>query len=149
MTEETGGGLELFAAVRALVHSPSVGGVLAPDVPVERSRPSGLVAADITDELHLPLAPGDPGGGLLFGQALVAELALISAVFIPERLETSLADKRPVLGVSYLVLLQMSRGEELLVTEGTHVARSVHSHVRLSVENSRQTFPADLAVEAP
>ena len=95
----------MFAAVLALVHSANVHRVLAPDVSVERSRPSRLVTADITDELDLSLAPGYPGGGLHSGQALVAELALIRAVFITESLETSRADKRPVLGVSYLVLL--------------------------------------------
>ena len=95
----------MFAAVLALVDSASVGRVLAPDMSVERPRPSRLVTADITDELDLSLAPRYPGGGLQFGQALVAELALISAVFITESLEASLADKRPGLGVSYLVLL--------------------------------------------
>ena len=95
----------MFPAVRALVHCGGVGRVLAPDMPVERSLPSGLVAADITDELDLSLAPGYPGGGFQSGQSLVAELALISTVFITESLETSLAGKRPVLGVSYLVLL--------------------------------------------
>ena len=81
----------------------------------------------------------------------MTELTLISAVFITESLETSLADKRPVLGVSYQVPLQVGGGEELLVTAGltTHMAGSVHSQVRLSVESVGQTFPADLALEAP
>ena len=139
----------MFPAVRALVHRGAVRRVLTPDMPVERASPPRLVTTDITDELYLSLAPGDPGGGLQFGQALVAELTLISAVFVTESLETSLADKRPVLGVSYLVLLQMSSGEELLVAQSTHVAGSVQSQVRLAVENIRQTFPADFALEAP
>ena len=79
----------------------------------------------------------------------MTELTLISSVFITEGFETRLADKRPVLGVSYLVLLQMSSGEELLVAQSTHVAGSVQSQVRLAVENIRQTFPADFALEAP
>ena len=95
----------MFAAVLALVHRGCVGRVLAPDMSVERPRPSRLVAADITDELDFSLAPRYPGRGFQFGQSLVPELALISAVFITESLETSLAGKRPVLGVSYLVLL--------------------------------------------
>ena len=86
----------MFAAVLALVLSARVGRVLTPDMSVERPRPSGLVAADITDELELSLAPRYPGGWLQFGQALVAELALIRAVFITESLEASLADKRPL-----------------------------------------------------
>lgn len=139
----------MFPAVRALVHRGAVCRVLTPDMSVERAPPPRLVTTDITDELYLSLAPGDPGGGLQFGQALVAELTLISAVFVTESLETSLADKRPVLGVSYLVLLQMSSGEELLVAQSTHVAGSVQSQVRLAVENIRQTFPADFALEAP
>ena len=139
----------MFAAVLALILSGSVCSMPAPDMSVERAPPPRLVTTDITDELYLSLAPGDPGGGLQFGQALVAELTLISAVFVTESLETSLADKRPVLGVSYLVLLQMSSGEELLVAQSTHVAGSVQSQVRLAVENIRQTFPADFALEAP
>jgi len=135
----------MFAAVLALVLSGSEGRVLAPDMSVERPRPSGLVAADITDELELSLTPRYPGGGLQFGQALVAELALISAVFITESLETRLADEGPGLGVSYLVLLQVGSGEELVVTLRTHVAGSVHPHVRLPVESSGQTFPAQVA----
>ena len=149
MTEETGGGLEVFAAVLALVLSAGVSSVPAPDMSVERSRSPRLVAADMTDELQLSLAPGDPSRGLQSGQTLVTELTLISAVFVTESLETSLADKRPVLGVSYLVLLQMSSGEELLVAQSTHVAGSVQSQVRLAVENISQTFPADFALEAP
>ena len=43
----------------------------------------------------------------------------------------------------------MGSGEELLVTFSTHVAGSVHSQVRLPVESIGQTFPADLALEAP
>ena len=139
----------MFAAVLALILSGSVCSVPAPDMSVERAPSPRLVTTDITDELYLSLAPGDPCGGLQFGQALVAELTLISAVFVTESLETSRADKRPVLGVSYLVLLQMSSGEELLVAQGTHVAGSVQSQVRLAVENIRQTFPADFALEAP
>ena len=81
----------------------------------------------------------------------MTELTLISAVFITEGFETRLADKWPVLGVSYLVPLQVSGGEEFLVTASftTHMARSVHSQVRLLVESVGQTFPADLALEAP
>ena len=139
----------MFPAVRALVHRGAVCRVLTPDMSVERASPPRLVTTDITDELYLSLAPGDPGGGLQFGQALVAELTLISAVFVTESLEASRADKRSVLGVSYLVLLQMSSGEELLVAKRTHVAGSVQSQVRLAVENVRQTFPADFALEAP
>ena len=51
MTEETGGGLEMFAAVLALVLSGSVCSVPAPDMSVERSRTPRLVAADVTDKL--------------------------------------------------------------------------------------------------
>ena len=141
----------MFAAVLALILSGSVCSMPAPDMSVERAPPPRLVTTDITDELYLSLAPGDPGGGLQFGQALVAELTLISAVFVTESLETSLADKRPVLGVSYLMPLQVSGGEEFLVTASftTHMARSVHSQVRLLVESVGQTFPADLTLEAP
>ena len=42
----------------------------------------------------------------------------------------------------------MSSGEELLVTFSTHVAGSVHSHVRLTVESCGQTLTADLTLEA-